>query len=204
MSEAGAEGLVAELQARAESYRLGGPSSEHTAALLDRAAIVISSTSAALEDAKRIFAEQVTRAENQWKSWEARAETAEAALEAQGRALAEAGAENERKTRDIEVKARILSRMAKAITGIERERDEALEALRPFALVAEHDIGSDETDADIFQQPGHYHRAPRITVGDMRRARSVLENGPARLADANSKSPSSQDQEIAGPEVNHD
>lgn len=47
-------------------------------------------------------------------------------------------------------------------------------ALRPFAKAAEHDIGSTETDADIFQQMGQYNRAPKITVGDMRRAHSAL------------------------------
>lgn len=50
------------------------------------------------------------------------------------------------------------------------------EALEPFARVAEVDIGSDETDADIFQQPGVHHRAPRITVGDMRRAVAVTRS----------------------------
>lgn len=55
------------------------------------------------------------------------------------------------------------------------ERIAVLEAaLRPFAKAAEHDIGSTETDADIFQQMGEYNRAPKITVGDMRRARSAL------------------------------
>jgi hypothetical protein len=45
------------------------------------------------------------------------------------------------------------------------------EALKPFAAVAEYDIGQDETDADIFQpMRSGYNRAPLITVGDMRRA----------------------------------
>jgi hypothetical protein len=50
---------------------------------------------------------------------------------------------------------------------------ELVEALRPFAAVAESDIGIDETDDDQFQ-PIHHHRAPLITVGDMRRARAAL------------------------------
>lgn len=48
------------------------------------------------------------------------------------------------------------------------------EALEPFALVAEHDIGSDETDTDTFRPIGH-NRAPLLTVGDLRRARAALK-----------------------------
>lgn len=44
------------------------------------------------------------------------------------------------------------------------------EALRPFALVAEHDIGSDEDDADLFQVMSVHNHAPKLTVGDLRRA----------------------------------
>jgi len=44
--------LVAELQARTTSYRLGGPSSEHTALLLDQAATALSSQSLSLSEAR--------------------------------------------------------------------------------------------------------------------------------------------------------
>lgn len=44
--------LIAELQDRAASYRLGGPSSEHTALLLDQAAIALSSQSLSLSEAR--------------------------------------------------------------------------------------------------------------------------------------------------------
>lgn len=68
----------------------------------------------------------------------------------------------------------ILPFITRAISS-QSERIAVLEAaLRPFAKAAEHDIGSTETDADIFQQMGQYNRAPKITVGDMRRARSAL------------------------------
>jgi predicted RNA-binding Zn-ribbon protein involved in translation (DUF1610 family) len=43
------------------------------------------------------------------------------------------------------------------------------EALSPFAAVAAVDIGSDEADGDIFSPIRHNH-APRLTVGDFRRA----------------------------------
>lgn len=63
----------------------------------------------------------------------------------------------------------------KATISSQSERIAVLEAaLRPFAKAAEHDIGSTETDADIFQQMGQYNRAPKITVGDMRRVRAAL------------------------------
>jgi len=51
-----------------------------------------------------------------------------------------------------------------------------VEALKPFALVAEHDIGESETDSDLFRpMEGKYARAPRLTVGDLRRARAAPE-----------------------------
>lgn len=51
--------------------------------------------------------------------------------------------------------------------------DGLVEALRPFALVAEHDIGEDESDFDLFKSLSYNH-APRITVGDIRRAHQAL------------------------------
>lgn len=56
-----------------------------------------------------------------------------------------------------------------------RQRDEMAKALEPFAAVAEHDIGDDETDADIFLPMSRRNaRARLITVGDMRKARAAL------------------------------
>ncbi len=58
--------------------------------------------------------------------------------------------------------------------------DAMAEALRPFARVAEVDIGVDETDDDIFQQSNpNYAKAPRVKVGDFRRAAAIL----ARIAE---------------------
>ena len=53
------------------------------------------------------------------------------------------------------------------------------EALRPFARIAEHDIGETETDTDLYRpmQPQNA-RAPLPTAGDFRRARAAL--GPWR------------------------
>lgn len=56
-----------------------------------------------------------------------------------------------------------------------RERNAALvEGLRPFAAVAEHDIGEDEADEDRFRPISH-NRAPLLTVGDLRHARHLIE-----------------------------
>lgn len=52
------------------------------------------------------------------------------------------------------------------------------EALRPFAAVAAVDIGSDEADGDLFSPINHNH-APRLTVGDFRRALAAL-SAPAK------------------------
>lgn len=70
-----------------------------------------------------------------------------------------------------------------AIAIIEAEdakRTEAIkamvEALKPFNNVAEHDIGTDETDYDLFKPISYDHLAlaPRLTVGDLRRASIAL------------------------------
>lgn len=62
-------------------------------------------------------------------------------------------------------------RLIDAEEDIERLRA----ALEPFALVAEHDIGESETDEDFFSPMKTNNRAPRLTVGDLRRARDTLE-----------------------------
>lgn len=109
-TEAG--GLVERLRDRAESYRMGGPSSEHTAAILDEAATALASERAAHTETKR-------------------------------------------------------------------EMEEALNALEPFAAVAEHDIGEDETDDDIFWpiSNARYSMSGRLRVGHLRAARRVREGG---------------------------
>lgn len=69
-------GMVARLRERAECYRLGGPSAEHTASILDEAAALIASQAADLaERAKEVLAAQAQADENYQ-----RALAAEAAL----------------------------------------------------------------------------------------------------------------------------
>lgn len=92
--------IVNELRERAESYRSGGPSSAHTALLLERAAYEI-------EDLRHTAA--------------------------------------------------------------------------PFARVAACDIGDSEADADLFAPMAKYNTVPRLTVGDFRRLRSVVEGGKRRV-----------------------
>lgn len=48
------------------------------------------------------------------------------------------------------------------------------EALGPFALIAEHDVGDTEADRDRFKPMFTFNRAPWIIIGDLRRARSEL------------------------------
>ena len=60
--------------------------------------------------------------------------------------------------------------------GLQRERIKALEAaLRPFAEIAEHDIGDGEADHDLYHiiSAKNAH-APLPRVGHFRRALSVL------------------------------
>ena len=56
-----------------------------------------------------------------------------------------------------------------------RARVETLEdVLKPFALVAERDIGESEDDVDTFRPMSREHAAaPLLTVGDLRAARTA-------------------------------
>lgn len=65
-----------------------------------------------------------------------------------------------------------------ALPELLAENERLREALTPFALVAEHDIGSDETDRDIFRPMLAHNHAPRLSVGDLRRARAALGDTP--------------------------
>ena len=58
----------------------------------------------------------------------------------------------------------------------EARNAELAKALEPFALVAEHDIGEDEGDGDIFWpiSNARYSMAGRLRVGHLRRARAAL------------------------------
>ncbi len=49
------------------------------------------------------------------------------------------------------------------------------DGLRPFAAVAEHDIGESEADEDRYRPMERHNRAPIPTVGDFRRARALIE-----------------------------
>jgi hypothetical protein len=62
------------------------------------------------------------------------------------------------------------------ISRLTRERDEALEALKPFAEMLEHYPDS-EPDYHVVVWEG---RNPRIQVADLRRARSVLQSSSDR------------------------
>lgn len=64
-----------------------------------------------------------------------------------------------------------------AILAADQQQAELLRALEPFALVAEHDIGEDEADHDLHRHMDKHNRAPRLTVGDFRRAFREWQGG---------------------------
>lgn len=70
----------------------------------------------------------------------------------------------------------------------ERQRDEALEALKPFAKVAERYDGVEH----VRRQPALEAHLFDITIDHLRRAKSALENRKADLADA-TNDPASSD-----------
>jgi hypothetical protein len=56
-----------------------------------------------------------------------------------------------------------------------------VEALRPFAEIAEHDIGSTEDDEDSFAPISPQHRrGPKPSVGLFRRALAALDKAEGR------------------------
>lgn len=70
---------------------------------------------------------------------------------------------------EVELAADIISRLT-------AEVGRAREALKPFADIAENDIGADEADQDYHRPMLWYNRVPAITVGDLRRAARALAN----------------------------
>lgn len=68
-----------------------------------------------------------------------------------------------------------LDREAASLIQSQAARIEELEAgLEPFADVADHDIGADESDDDVFRPMTNHNRAAKITVGHMRRTVTLL------------------------------
>lgn len=68
------------------------------------------------------------------------------------------------------------ARLIAAVPDLAAEVIRLRKALEPFAKVAEHDIGYDEADTDVFRPMKLFNRAPRIRVGDLRRARAALNH----------------------------
>lgn len=78
--------------------------------------------------------------------------------------------------------------IASRIAAAEREAHDArrkvshmIETLRPFAAVAQNDIGDDEADTDLFRPMSSHNRAPLLTVGDMRQAWAAFVNAGGTL-----------------------
>jgi hypothetical protein len=95
----------------------------------------------------------------------------------QAASLLASQAEEIERLRDV---VRLLERtqgnLLKTGERLTRERDEALEALKPFAEMLEHYPDS-EPDYHVVVWEG---RNPRIQVADLRRARSVLQSSSDR------------------------
>src|SRR5690606_8454206 len=67
------------------------------------------------------------------------------------------------------------------VARLKEELAEAHRVIEPFAEVAEWDIGESETNEDIFRpMDGRYAVVKRITVGDLRRARSFRDGQKTR------------------------
>jgi hypothetical protein len=84
--------------------------------------------------------------------------------------------ENLFESRDLRVAAlRTRAETAEAQLATLRAEVEGLRAaLKPFAAVATRDIGQDEGDMDYFRPAVEHNRAPRLKVGDFRRAAAIF------------------------------
>lgn len=63
---------------------------------------------------------------------------------------------------------------ADALSALSRRCDALERGLRPFASVAENDVGADEVDEDRYVPMYQRNRAPNILVGDLRHASRLL------------------------------
>ena len=85
-------------------------------------------------------------------------------------------AENEKLREETRSKGERIGGYVNMLVKREAEIEKLRAALKPFADVAENDIGDDETDADIFRPiTGRYNHAPLLTVGDLRTAAAALK-----------------------------
>lgn len=108
------------------------------------------------------------------KEWQVRAEAAEAEIEQ----LRADVARLEFANNTINLAAKIIAERAEAAearaASLQTLQDKAVEALGPFASVAEWDIGQEEDDGDKFKPMTSHNVAPRLAVGDLRTARSTI------------------------------
>jgi hypothetical protein len=70
-------------------------------------------------------------------------------------------------------------RLRAAIAKAQRDVLDMTKALRPFASVAKHDIGADETNDDFFRPMDKNNRAERLRVGHFRKAFNTLGDDDA-------------------------
>lgn len=80
-----------------------------------------------------------------------------------------------RRARDIQaINDHKLENAKATISRLEAEEEKLRGALRPFAEVAKHDIGEDESDNDWYRPMTAHNRAAQLRVGDLRRALLVI------------------------------
>lgn len=65
-------------------------------------------------------------------------------------------------------------RVDELVSTLTDARNRLRAALEPFAMVAEYDIGTDESDDDLFKPMNKHNRAPRLKVGDFRRSLAAV------------------------------
>lgn len=150
---------------------------------------------AELAEKAGIYDEQVTRAEKQWQAWEARATTAESERD-EARAALQVAKDG---WRDAEDAAKTLAAERDELLREKERLEAALQKLHDAASVFHNAALVHLSDTTFDSDGGLSEADAELSVNALPGARSALENGPAGLADANSKSPSpaSQSERIA-------
>ena len=160
--------LIERLQDRAASYRLGGPSSEHTALLLDQAASALSSQSLSLSEAR----EEIERLRGAF------AASNDDICQTLGKALGYPWFKDDQKNFPGATEANgvcVGDHVAESIAAEAANRFDALKADMAVVLRAE----LDRLEAAA---PLNARETARYLM--VERRLSALENGPAGLADA--------------------
>jgi len=190
MSEGRNTELVSELRACAT-----GKTEENPYQMLDRAAAALESTSRALSEKEGELA--ALRSDEAF--------CCDAVIDQTASEIAGlVGPNDEAQAVEASVKRALVFmrslanlRLTEALAALKASEERGLalrEALEPFAAASKR-FDDAAAKFEAMPRPDNYCPVTKFTHGELRRARSALENGPATLADATKKDPGTEQRE---------